>query len=265
MPGSVPGPAPPWHGVSQDEWHQRAPLFRVVLELGVVPRVVLDSPGADVARRGEGKGRGSEGPASNGKARPFHALAKEVGAGHQLEHAAARDLVPGLPGLAQVEEYVVRVYVDRHAHRKARQAASEPRVPEPVLAVDEVLRERAALKVAVHEAEDEGHQEDHGRGGLAPADPHGEHEGAVEVVQQERPQECDIGRGRGGGGRAVVHVEGERDDEGGQLLEHPRHFAVDGWAPPRGGVAPVRGLDAGQEQHGTQHHAPQQARGEHVV
>jgi hypothetical protein len=96
-------------------------------------QMVLVAARGNVGKGEHGEGQGRERPAREGKPCPLQALAQIVGARHVFKHAAARDLVPLLPGLAQAEQGVVRVEIDGHTNQEQRDAPDKPR-REPRLA-----------------------------------------------------------------------------------------------------------------------------------
>mmetsp|Transcript_9447 Transcript_9447/g.27597 ORF Transcript_9447/g.27597 Transcript_9447/m.27597 type:complete len:208 (-) Transcript_9447:346-969(-) len=167
---------------SNKERDQRLALLGVIVKLGLVPLVVLDRAGSNVAPDADGERTCREVPAGDRKARPLQAFPKEVGAGHVVKHAALWDLVACLSRLAQVCEDVVCMNVDCHAGKEEWHADEEARVGEPFFAVGVENCECPRLQPAVGDAKAEGHEEDRDGGGLAAADTQGEDEGAVEIV-----------------------------------------------------------------------------------
>ena len=71
------------------------------------------------------------GPGQNRKTHPFQQFAEIVGAGDIVEHSPFRKIVPGISGLSQMTDDMIRLHVDIHSSEEDTGSDDELRRPQP--------------------------------------------------------------------------------------------------------------------------------------
>lgn len=208
--------------------------------------MMTESSGGKIQHRKGEKGQSRWRRGRERESEPFEGFAEVVGRRHELEHATRRDLVTGLPGLAQVAKNVVTMDVDEKTKQEQGHAQEEPRGEKVVVRMLVSEDEGQHLHDTVVGAEGEGEEEGDEGSRLPPGNQKRVDEAPLEVVKEEQAEQNRVRqRNTWNDDAGELGEEDEEEDgeeEGGRLLNEPRHADRDPGPEQRTaalGVAPV--------------------------
>lgn len=157
-------------------------------EFALVAAVERCRAGRQVGERPPGENGSGPRPGGDGEADPLGQLAEVVGRADIAEHAAARDVVARVAGLAQAADDRVGVDIDNHARKEEQTADPDVGLCEPVVVIVRGRDEEdpSALHQRIERIERHAHRHDAGGHCGAAPDEQREDEGPLQVVALEQ-------------------------------------------------------------------------------